>query len=287
MGYREPRTKAESQKPRAESLTPIHGRDRSPTAIGTAGPPAETHRRPAAHAAAARRQSAGVDRDGQPRARGRPPGVSRPAEERGRGSRSRRPARDRRGRGDPPDGEGSQRNQRHHRRTVARPHHARHPDRHEHAGTDHRAPREIRRLDRRRRSHSTHSGTHRQGVVALDGTPRRSPRRRHEHRRPIAAGVRHGDPDRHEAGRQAGDARGQRPAQEAGDRLGFPGARGLAARSEGQDRVAGAAGDDRRAAAGTTCASSSRRSSRNLAKAKATKSPSCASASRTRSSPRP
>ena len=47
--------------------------------------------------------------------------------------------RDRHRRGDPPDGEGPERNQRHHRGTVARPRDARHADRHEHAGADHRA----------------------------------------------------------------------------------------------------------------------------------------------------
>ena len=65
---------------------------------------------------------------------------------------------------------------------------------------------------------------------------------------------------------QAAPARAGRPRRQAERHRVGRHARGRAARDQGQDRVAGAAGDDRRAAAGTTCASSSRPSRRSSAR---------------------
>ena len=79
--------------------------------------------------------------------------------------------------------------------------------------------RRARAHDRGRRPHPPHSGADREGAVARRRPLRGAARRGHEHRGSAAPGLRAGDAARHEARRQAGHARGERPGEEAaGDR---------------------------------------------------------------------
>ncbi len=87
--------------------------------------------------------------------------------------------------------------------------------RHVDAGADHAAAGALRAHDRGRGARPPHPGADREGAVARHRAVRRAAWRRHEHRRPAAPGLRAGDAHRHEAGRQAGAARGGRAPQEA------------------------------------------------------------------------
>ena len=100
-----------------------------------------------------------------------------------------------------------------------------------------------------RRVRAAHPGAGGQGAVAHQRPGAGAARRRRQPRRPAAPGLPARQPARHAGRRQADAARGRPAAGEAGDGVGRPGPRDRAARSEGQDRVAGAAGDVRRAAA--------------------------------------
>ena len=229
-----------------------HGRARQPDAPASRSPPG-----PAVAAdrglpddgPAAGGQSAGVDRERQPRPRDRPHGPARDADRRPGRPDAGRPAEDRHRRRGASDGQGTGRPA----NPGGRPDQSAGDRRDARRQPDARDGRDGARTggahDRDRRVSPPRPRARRQGGVAGEWHLARAPLAHRQHRRPAATHLSPRELPRHEGRGQAAAARRGRAHGQAECNLVGPDARNLAPRAEGQDRVAGAAGDDRRAAA--------------------------------------
>ena len=197
----------------------------------------------------ARREPRRVDRCREPGAAGRSHAVSLAAGDDRRRSGARRHAPDRDRRDHPPDGADQRRSPDHRRGTSARARRRRESHGRDDDGHDFATARSWSTKSLEVDAYVRRIQEQVDRALSLTSSLSQELRgRRRESRRPAAPCISAGEPARPAGGRKAVDSRGRAAARQARSRVRRARARNRAARDEGQDRIAGAAGNDGRAA---------------------------------------